>query len=57
VSAYTLAVRYRQRFWRDWIIGEVRPQLTFPRERDFDVVPSFTLRLEAYFGRGQLPMP
>lgn len=57
VTAYTLAVRYRQRFWRDWIIGEVRPQLTFPRSRDYDVVPSLIFRLEAYFGKGQLPLP
>lgn len=57
LTAYTLAVRYRQRFWRDWIIGEIRPQLTFPRERDFAMVPSLTLRLEAYFGKGKLPVP
>lgn len=57
VTAYTLAVRYRQQFLRDWIIGEIRPQLTFPRDRDFDLVPSLTLRLEAYFGKGQLPLP
>lgn len=57
LTAYTLAVRYRQRYWRDWIIGEIRPQFTFPRERDFNAVPSLTFRLEAHFGKGKLPVP
>lgn len=57
VTAYTLAIRYRQKFMRDWIIGEIRPQLTFPHERDFAGVPSLTLRIEAYFGKGTLPEP
>jgi len=46
----TLSVRYRQRIWRDWLYYEVIPQLSFPREENFDVTPGIMLRLEAVFG-------
>jgi len=57
MSAYTLAVRYRSRVYKDWIVAEFRPQLSWPRERDYDLVPSVVLRIETYFGKGQLPLP
>ena len=43
-------VRYRQRFWRDWMFYEVAPQASFRRERDFDVAPGILFRLEMFFG-------
>jgi hypothetical protein len=50
VTAYSAAVRYRRLIHRDWLVLELRPQLTYPRDKDFRAVPSFTLQLEAWFG-------
>ncbi len=57
VTAYTVALRYRKRLYRDWVLMEIRPQLSFPRERDFDTVPSITFGIEAYFGKTKFPDP
>ncbi|MBI1395219.1 MAG: hypothetical protein GC151_04495 [Betaproteobacteria bacterium] len=53
-TAYLLTLRVRQKLYRDWLVGEVRPQLIYPRDRGFRPVPSLTLQLEAFFGRGFL---
>ncbi len=44
-------VRYRQRFWRDWLFFEVTPQISIPRERDYELVSGILLRIEAYLGK------
>jgi hypothetical protein len=41
---------YRQNIWREWLFFEVVPQLSFPRERDFEAVPGILLRVEGIFG-------
>ncbi|TRO84028.1 hypothetical protein [Trichloromonas acetexigens] len=46
----TLSLRYRQRIWRDWLFYEVVPQVSFPREEDYEVTPGILLRLELVFG-------
>jgi len=43
-------VRYRQRIWREWLYFEVAPQVSFPRENDFNATPGILFRLEAFFG-------
>jgi len=43
-------LRYRQRFYRDWLVLEVAPQLTFPREYDNDMNPGIVIKFEADFG-------
>ena len=45
-----LRFTYRQRIWRDWLFAEVAPQVSFPRERDYDFSPGILLRLEFVFG-------
>ena len=50
VTAFSAALRYRRLLHRDWLVLELRPQLTYPRDKDFRAVPSFTLQLEAWFG-------
>ncbi len=45
-----LRFRYRQRFYRDWLILEVAPQLTFPKDHDRDINPGLVVQLEADFG-------
>lgn len=46
----TLRLRYRRQIWRKWLILEASPQLTMPRERNYDPVPAFLLRFEVIFG-------
>lgn len=46
----TLSLRYRQRIWRDWLFYEVVPQVSFPREEDYEATPGILLRLELVFG-------
>ena len=45
-----LRLRYRQVFWRDWLKFEVTPQLSFPRDRDFDPTPGIYAGIEISFG-------
>lgn len=42
--------RYRQRFYRDWLIFEIAPQVSFPKEYDRNFNPGLILRFEAEFG-------
>lgn len=46
----TARIRHRQQIWRDWLIFEMAPQVSFPDERDFQPVPGILFRLEANFG-------
>jgi hypothetical protein len=48
-----LRVRYRQKVWRDWLYLEVAPQLAFPREEDYHIVPGFLVFFEAIVGHYQ----
>lgn len=36
VSDIQFRVRYRQRFYRDWLVLEVAPEVTFPKDDDWD---------------------
>jgi hypothetical protein len=56
-TTYTLALRYRRRVHRDWVVMEIRPQISYPREQHYDPVPSLTVQMEAYFGKGKFPEP
>lgn len=41
---------YRQRLYRDWLILEIAPQISFPEDHDKKANPGIVLRLEADFG-------
>jgi len=43
-------IRYRQKFYRDWLTIEVAPQITFPKDYDRDANFGIVFRLEAEFG-------
>ncbi|MBU1233698.1 MAG: hypothetical protein KKC77_12475 [Proteobacteria bacterium] len=43
-------LRYRQRFYRDWLVFEIAPQVAFPKEYDRDFTPGIIFKLEADFG-------
>jgi hypothetical protein len=45
-----LRVRYRQRFYRDWLILEVAPQIRFHSDHDREPDPGIIIRLEADLG-------
>jgi len=45
-----LVVRYRQRFFRDWLMLEVSPRLSFPEEDGREANPGVVVKLEATFG-------
>ena len=43
-------LRYRQRFYRDWLVAEVAPQLAFPKDYDRKLTAGIIVKLEADFG-------
>ena len=43
-------MRYRQRFYRDWLVVEVAPQIAFPQVYDREFTPGIIVKLEAEFG-------
>lgn len=54
-NAWSIALRYRRRLGREWLLGELRPQLIYPRSNGFQPVPSLTVSVEVLFGVGRLP--
>lgn len=50
LSDVRLRLRYRQRFFRDWLVLEISPQVTFPEEFDRDANPGIIVQFEADFG-------
>ena len=54
-TAYSAALRYRRKLYRDWLLVELRPQVVYPRTNHFRAQPSITLQVEAYFGKNYLP--
>ncbi len=53
LNEVVLAVRYRQRLWKDWLFAEIAPQVRYPRDRGFDNIPGIWYRLEMQFGGPQ----
>jgi hypothetical protein len=53
-TAYYASLRYRRKLYRDWLLFEVRPQMTWPRDQGYQPVPSLTLQIEAYFGENEV---
>ena len=45
-----LQLRYRQQFYRDWLLYELKPRVNFPEDNDRDAEYSIFLILEAKFG-------
>jgi hypothetical protein len=50
VTDVQLRVRYRQRFYRDWLALEIEPFVTFPEKVDHEANPGIVFNLEAIFG-------
>jgi len=45
-----LKVRYRQRFFRDWLVLEISPRCSWPDDYDYRFNPGIMVQLEATFG-------
>jgi hypothetical protein len=54
-TAYSAALRYRRKVYRDRLLAELRPQVVYPRTNGLRAQPSITLQLQVYFGRNYLP--
>lgn len=50
LSDIQLQLRYRQQFYRDWLLYELKPRVNFPEENDREAEYSVFLILEAKFG-------
>ena len=48
VSLYFIDWRYRRRAYKDWLFWEVKPQITFPEDRDFEATPGLLMKIEMY---------
>ncbi len=44
-----VGANYRERLYKDWLYLEVIPEILFPREDDYEMTHSLTLRLEVMF--------
>jgi len=49
-ESYFGSVRYRRNVHQGWMFVELKPQLLFDRDNDFDADPSLALTLEILFG-------
>ncbi|EKD37333.1 MAG: hypothetical protein ACD_75C01170G0002 [uncultured bacterium] len=45
-----LLIRYRQRFFRDWLVLEISPRITFPEDHDREANPGIVIKFEAAIG-------
>ena len=50
VTDIQFILRYRQRFYRDWLVFEVAPAITFPAEYDHEFNPGVLTKFEFDFG-------
>lgn len=50
LSDLQFKLRYRQRFYRDWMVLELTPYVTFPEDDDHEFNPGFLMKLEFDFG-------
>lgn len=50
MTDFVIRLSYRQRFYRDWLVFEVQPQVSFPKEYDRETNPGIIFKLEAEFG-------
>jgi hypothetical protein len=50
VTDTQFVIRYRQRFFRNWLVLEISPRITFPEEHDRQMDPGIVVQLEAVFG-------
>jgi len=50
VTEYFVNIGWRRNVYKDWLFAELRPELFFDRDDDFDPDPRLFLIVEAFFG-------
>lgn len=50
LSNTIVRVRYRQQFYRDWLLFEVAPRVSFPKDNDREAEFAIAFTIEAIFG-------
>ncbi len=55
VDRFLVQLRYRNRFYKEWLFFELRPRLSWPRDNDFGPRWSVLMQFEAVFGYLALP--
>ena len=50
LTRYYVNLPWRRNIYRNWLFLEIRPELLFDEENDFDAQPRLFLELEGYFG-------
>ena len=50
---YWLSVSCRRRIHSDWLFLEMTPKVEFPRQDDYEAVPSVTVMVSGLFGEWQ----
>lgn len=50
MSNVGVILKYRQRFYRDWLTLEISPRVDFPEEHDNEINPGIVVKFEASFG-------
>lgn len=54
ITEYVLGSSYRRDLHKGWFFLEVRPEIRFPRDRDYDYTPSVLFLVEAILGKTEL---
>ena len=54
MTDYLVVMRYRQNLHKEWLFFEIRPQVQYSKENDWDDELSLLLRLDLLFGRKYL---
>lgn len=49
VDNYWYRAIWRQALYKDWLFGKIVPEISFPRENDFDATASILFELEIFF--------
>lgn len=57
ITRYYVNLPWRRNIYRSWLFLELRPELLFERESDFEVQPRLMLELEGYFGERHVTRP
>lgn len=53
VTSYVSSARYRRMLYKRFVFGEIEPEVSWPREHNFEPVPAIMFRLELIFSEGQ----
>ncbi len=53
VTSYVSSARYRRMLYKRFVFGEIEPEISWPREHNFEPVPAIMFRLELIFSEEQ----